>query len=348
MSGWRAIRAESRTRRLGGAAVLALLAVLAAAGCGGATRDTIRIGFYGDCWGPFTAGFEQGTAGAELPFIRRGARPRGGRPSDGVGSVTIAGKRVELVVDLRILRLTCKRAGRGAPARRTAGGRHRRHARVRARPRRPGVPAAPARRRVHLLGTGARTHEPNLFRVAPNLRQGSAGLGAYAYHTLGWRTAVTLGEDDPLGWTLTAGFVAEFCSLGGKIVKRSWAPAVTTDWSRLVRHIPHGVDGVALMSGLISTKSFFAAYRKLQPDLPRHVVMSATAIANGDRTPGIMAAGFLPFVSAAPAWNGYIRRFPGCLPAIPRRGRRQRGLRLQRRRARAQGDPAGARRPLRW
>ena len=62
--------------------------------------------------------------------------------------------------------------------------------------------------------------EPNVFGVAPNLRQGSAGLGAYAYHTLGWRTAVTLGEDDPLGWSLTSGFVAEFCSLGGKIVKR--------------------------------------------------------------------------------------------------------------------------------
>ena len=64
-----------------------------------ARSDTIRIGFYGDCYGPFGARHEQGTAGAELPFVRRGAKVLGSEPTDGVGAVTIAGKRVELVVD---------------------------------------------------------------------------------------------------------------------------------------------------------------------------------------------------------------------------------------------------------
>jgi len=55
------------------------------------------------------------------------------------------------------------------------------------------------------------------------------------------------------------------------------------------------------MPNFLNASSFFAAYRRLQPDLARHAVMSATGIAHADRTPGITTAGFLSFVSAAPA-----------------------------------------------
>ena len=54
----------------------------------------------GDCHGGGAAGafYENALAGAELPFVERGASLRGAKPSDGVGSVTVAGSRVELVI----------------------------------------------------------------------------------------------------------------------------------------------------------------------------------------------------------------------------------------------------------
>jgi len=140
-----------------------------------------------------------------------------------------------------------------------------------------------------------------LAGVAPSSRQGSGGLGAYAYEQLGWRTAAVVGEDDYVGWSPASGFVAEFCSLEGSIVKRVWVEPNAKSWAPAVGRIPSQADGVSLMPNFPNASSFFADYRRLQTDPARHVVMSATAIAHGDRTPGITTAGFLPFVSAAPA-----------------------------------------------
>ena len=216
------------------------MVALAATGCGASTRDTIRIGFYGDCYGPFGAGREQAAAGAELPFIRRGAKPLGSRPTDGVGAVTIAGKRVELVLDCEFYGSSVSEL---AAARRLV---EQRDVDILVTPQY--VPDfaedvyPPHQPGVAFVSTGLlpAPSYPNLFRVAPDFRQGSAGLGAYAYKTLGWRTAATLGEDDYLGWTLAAGFVAEFCSLGGSVVERRWAPPEATSWAPFVPADPAG------------------------------------------------------------------------------------------------------------
>jgi branched-chain amino acid transport system substrate-binding protein len=304
-------------RRLLVTGALAVLVTLVVTSCGGGTRGTIRIGIYGDCWGPFTTGNEERIAGAELPFIRRGAKPRGSDPSDGVGSVTIAGKRVELVTDCEFYGsltselATVRRlvAQQGVDILVTPNN----------LPDIGEVLDPPHQPGVTFISTGLipAPPRPNLFRVAMSLRQASAGLGAYAYNTLGWRTAVTFGEDDFLGWGLTSGFVAEFCSLGGTVVHRFWGPAEIANWSRLVRQTPRGVDGVAVFNGIQSSKTFFSAYRKLQPDIRRHLVMSATAIAEafpdiGQMT-GITTAGFLPFVGG-PVWTSYLRAFQAAFP----------------------------------
>lgn len=294
---------------------LLLFLVLAATGCGRGAQGTIRIGFYGDCYGPFGANHEQGTAGAELPFVRRGAKVLGSQPTDGVGAITIAGKRVELIVD-------CDFYGSGvselAAARRLV---EQQHANILVTPN--FVPDIaedlypPHQPGVAFISTGLLPvpSRPNLFRVAPNLRQASAGLGAYAYKTLGWRTAVTLGEDDFVGYSAAAGFDAEFCSLGGSVVKRLWAQPQATTWAPQAREIPPGVDGVALMANFLGPATFFSAYRKLHRDLAHHVVISAITIARGHRPVGITAAGNLPFVWSAPEWNSYFRDLRTAFPS---------------------------------
>ena len=76
---------------------------------------------------------------------------------------------------------------------------------------------------------------PNFFSFHADGAQWSAGAGSYAYRELGWRRAVTITDDhDMFNWSQTAGFVAEFCSLGGTIVKRVRVPPGITDLSSVL------------------------------------------------------------------------------------------------------------------
>jgi branched-chain amino acid transport system substrate-binding protein len=155
---------------------------------------------------------------------------------------------------------------------------------------------------------------PNVFRFNVDFAQSMAGLGAYAYHKLGWRRVVTFGEDDPAGWPLVGGFVAEFCSLGGNIVKRLWSGPVVTDWRRVVAQIPRrGVDGVAFASELQDPAGFFAAYGARHPDLARRVVVSGLTLAHTSRlTPplaGMVGSFQIPFGRTVTAWNRHADEF---------------------------------------
>ena len=107
-----------------------------------------------------------------------------------------------------------------------------------------------------------------------------AGLGNYAYRTLGWRTVVTVADEaDPLfNWAQTAGFDAEFCSLGGAVVKRIWVPPATQDYSNVIAQIPRtGVDGFFVAaSGPDTVLALAKGYPGLQGQHSRGKCWSAT------------------------------------------------------------------------
>ena len=91
------MRPECRVQLVLASSLAALVAV--ASGCGGNSKeDAIRIGVLSDCESSFSSTYEATIAGAELPLLRRGAKLRGPKPSDGVTRTTVAGKPVELVV----------------------------------------------------------------------------------------------------------------------------------------------------------------------------------------------------------------------------------------------------------
>src|SRR5581483_6279702 len=109
----------------------------------------------------------------------------------------------------------------------------------------------------------------NFFRYNGDGAQWNAGLGDYMYHKLHWRKAAIIMDDYSFGWTSAAGIIAEFCAVGGQIVKRVFPPLNTTDYSSYVRQLPppSQVDGyfwVVGGSGTVpSLKAFQQAYGPL-------------------------------------------------------------------------------------
>jgi ABC-type branched-subunit amino acid transport system substrate-binding protein len=235
-------------------ASLAVLAVCAAAASGCSDdAQTFRIGVIADCVGINRSFHDAELSGAELPLIQRGARPRGEGAADGITPVTVAGRRVELVpgctevyefstLTAEVRRLVELEHVDAIVA--AAGGADEIVLRDVAR-RYPEVmflPVVHGPREVTL-----HTPAANLFRVVGDHGQGVAGLAAYAYRELGWRRAAVVLANWDAGWGERDAFVAEFCSLGGRIQSQLaldfFDPAGAD-----VADVPPGVDGVAVFA----------------------------------------------------------------------------------------------------
>jgi branched-chain amino acid transport system substrate-binding protein len=299
------------------ALVPALCLAVLAASCGGGSAGTIRIGVLADCegiWG-FTSG--SGYAGAELPLIGRGARPLGPKPANGISEVEVAGKRVRLVFGcgddtaektLSEARRMVEQVGVDVligPIQIGESFVVRDYAR-----KWPGV--------TFLDGTAAgqslTLQDPvrNFFRFSTDGAQWSAGLGAYAYNTLGWRRAVTVAPDEAFEYTQVAGFVSEFCALGGTIVKRIWSPQ--GDVSRYAaRNITDGFYSA-------DPSNFTTEFRDLRGAVARRIV---GGVFWGNATPdilkravGVVNAGPGPAESTWPGVREYMSSLGKAYPNI--------------------------------
>src|SRR4051794_19103855 len=67
-------------------------------------------------------------------------------------------------------------------------------------------------------------HPKNLFRYHGDGAMWNAGAGEIAYKKLKWRKAAIIMDDYSFGWTSAAGFIADFCAIGGQITKRVFPP----------------------------------------------------------------------------------------------------------------------------
>ncbi len=63
--------------------------------------------------------------------------------------------------------------------------------------------------------------------------------------TAGWDTVAVIADDYSFGWTSAAGFIADFCAVGGEVVARVFPPLGTTDYSSFIQQLPDPdeVDG---------------------------------------------------------------------------------------------------------
>jgi len=219
-----------------------------------------------------------GFAAAELPLLERGATLAGSEPDAGLEDARVAGRDVELVF------------GCSDDSAESALAETRRlveilGADVLVGTYFPGEALAVrdyARKHPEVTfviglasGQSVTLHEPapNLFRFQTDAAQWQAGLGRYAYDTLGWRTVVTVGDRQAFQFTQTSGFVAEFCSLGGRIARRIWVPRGTADPAPFIAEVPSaGVDGFFVTADPPTALAFFAGVPQLAGRLADRVI----------------------------------------------------------------------------
>jgi branched-chain amino acid transport system substrate-binding protein len=255
---------------------------LVAAGCGsdddggGGGGDsaekkggTIKVGFLSDCEGPFGSFFEPTISGAHLALIRQaGAKPAGEKPSDGVTGAKVGDKNIEIVG------YGCADDTADKAIEETRRLMEQEDADILVGPLSgdEGIAVAnyakehPDKTFVNGIAGAQdatlKVQAPNFFRYHPDGAQWSAGLGDYAYNELGWKKAAIIGDDYSFPYTSLAGFVAEFCAIGGQVTKRVWAPLGEKDYSSFISQLPDDVDGLYVGIGGSGLVSFIKQYKQ--------------------------------------------------------------------------------------
>jgi len=302
----------------------ALLVLAAVVGGCGSDVETVRIGILTDCQGPFR-GFEDAQlSGAELPFLRRGARLVGTGPSGGVTAIEDGGRRIELVRG-------CQESGEHTvyieETRRLLETEH-----VDAIVGGASVVTRDLARRypdVPFVSTfwddqevTLRRPAPNVFRFAPDYAQQAAGLGAYAYRELGWRRAAVVGGDQPSGWAGAAAFTAEFCALGGRVVRHSFRSIYTGRPDVVARTLEAEPDGVAAFLTFLDNDA--KILRALSAGLgdPRRLVVWAPTLETlvyelGPRIDGVVGTTWLPSTEPSAVLRDHRRRYRSAFPGLP-------------------------------
>lgn len=297
------------SRRLYLVAFLAIVLAIPIAGCGGSRTEDLRVGVLAACEGTWGYWHEASLAAAELPFLERGAHRAGPGARDGVRDALIAGRPVRLIfgcsdghsegalsearrlveserVDILIGPTTLSEAVavRDYAAR---------------TPQTTFVSGSAAGQAITLDNP-----PDNLFRFAPAGTQWMAGLGSYAYHDLGWRRVVTLGDEWSFSYLLAAGFAAEFCALGGKIVKSVWLPPSGNPAVAAASVPKHGVDGfvaagfpdlrvlsrIAQLRGSLTKKLVGSTVMLAEPEVVHALGKRLDGVVYADPTPGAVAS----------------------------------------------------------
>jgi branched-chain amino acid transport system substrate-binding protein len=163
---------------------------------------------------------------------------------------------------------------------------------------------------------------PNFFRFGGDGAQWMAGLGTYAAKTLGWKKVAILGEDYSYPYTQAAGFIKEFCALGGTITSRTWVPLSQADWSSPVAKIPRDVDGVLLLTGGTNTVSAEKSFIQIGMEPGKKLlggssVMDPTSFTVGDQLEGLTGGSPVPLGGATADWTSYVDGFHKIFPDVP-------------------------------
>jgi branched-chain amino acid transport system substrate-binding protein len=230
---------------------------------------TVKVGILSDCEGAFGSFFEPTASGANLALIRAaGAKAAGEKPTDGVTGAKVGDSNIEIVG------YGCADDTADKAIEETRRLMEQEDADVLVGPLSgdEGIAVAnyakehPDKTFINGIAgaqdSTLKVQAPNFFRYHPDGAQWSAGLGDYAYNQLGWKKAAIVGDDYSFPYTSLAGFVAEYCAIGGNITKRVWAPLGEEDYSSYISQIPEDIDGLYVGIGGSGLINFVKQYKQ--------------------------------------------------------------------------------------
>jgi branched-chain amino acid transport system substrate-binding protein len=292
------------------------------------TGGTIKLAILSNCEGAFGAFYEPDIAGAQVPFINRGAKPENPeKPSDGITGAEIAGKKIEIVG------YGCSDGTADKAIDETRRLMEQEQADILIGPLSGDESIAVANYakehpdKTFINGAAGaqdaslKVQAPNYFRYNTDGAQFSAGLGDYAYNELGWRTAAVIGDDYAFPYTSLAGFIAEFCSLGGQVTERIWPPLGEKDYSSYISQIPEDVDGLYVGVGGTGLISFIKQYEQQRGEIDTKKMMGNVFWPDplvlkevGDRLVGGVTAGPTSGDSTDPAAKQYVGEIKSAYP----------------------------------
>ena len=299
-------------------------AALLGAGCSD-EREPVRVGVLLECTGLLVGTRESVLAAASLPLLQRG-----GRRTPDLVSGSAGGRRVELVptcteftyphrvvlATRRLVEVDGVDVVVGP-----IGGAENIVFRDLAR-RFPGVTFLASE--MGSQETTLRDPPPNLFRFAPTGAQTTAGLGTYAYRDLGWRRAVVVAEDWYPGWESAAGFVAEFCALGGNVVERDWYSLFVPDPTAAAHRHAASADGVLVIATTGTQLPYLTAYLGKAKPARTRLLLSGWALSDPENLQprgldlsGVVVGGAIPRASPSEAMRAYRASFEQLFPELP-------------------------------
>ncbi len=255
-----------------------MLVALAACSTGSSNTPTtstaIKIGILSDCQGDFGSFYNDDIGGAlAVLHAHYGGTPSGSKPQDGMTGAKIAGH------DINIVGFGCSDSTASKALEETRRLVEQLGADILIGPLSGDEGIAVANyaktqpNKTFMNGisgaqdTTLKVQAPNFFRFNPDGAQWSSGLGSYAYDNLKWRTAAVIGDDYAFPYTSLAGFIAEFCAVGGNVKSRIWPPLGTTDYSSFIAQIPTDVDGLFVGVGGAGLITFLKQYQQLRGKL---------------------------------------------------------------------------------
>jgi branched-chain amino acid transport system substrate-binding protein len=315
--------------------VLAAGLMVAATGSFAASTKPVRVAIMTDCKGAFGFGYELDIGGAQAAFAAYagGKIKNKAKPSAGITGISVKGTPIQVVGygcgndTVPVAVTETKRLMEQLRADVMVGplsGDEAVHVANYAR-------SHPTK--TFIIGT-AGSQDPtmqiapkNLFRYHGDGAQWNAGAGEIAYKKLGWRKAAIIMDDYSFGWTSGAGLIADFCAVGGDIVKRVFPPLNATDFAPFIRQLPppNQVDGYFWGVGGTGTgpslTAYEQAYGKIDPK--KFVGNLFFSFLGADKVvgPKVVGSYFGGFGTGAglktPAANAYRARLLKSYPKLP-------------------------------
>jgi branched-chain amino acid transport system substrate-binding protein len=161
----------------------------------------------------------------------------------------------------------------------------------------------------------------NFFSFSTNGVQWIAGLGTYAYETLGFRNIVTLAEDYSYPYTQVGGFMLKFCEMGGRVVEKLWVPLGTVNFGPVFESLPPNIDAILVVLGGMDAIRFFDQHHELNIRVPLITGSSALdqvvlhgASPDPETIIGITAAGPIADDNPDPAWTDFKQAYRDLFP----------------------------------